>query len=190
MCQLSKRAVAALEVLLHVRRSGQPWFLGENFNEDPHEYTKTAVQAGEDFEMILMITKMIFFWKKNVFVGSSLWLSNSHKVKLNCHRIKQQRQIEENASIWLPDRLSLGQNKQRVPRPGLRCFWEPKTSSNKLRKKPKHIQNKNCEQSLHTKWTECLFGFPGSSRVCTAPIYLPVIDWPLPTSSIQSSILR
>ena len=68
MCQLSKRAVAALEVLLHVRRSGQPWFLGENFNEDPHEYTKTAVQAGEDFEMILMITlmitKMIFFWKK------------------------------------------------------------------------------------------------------------------------------
>ena len=64
MCQLSKRAVAALEVLLHVRRSGQPWFLSENFNEDPHEYTKTAVQAGEDFEMILMITKMIFFWKK------------------------------------------------------------------------------------------------------------------------------
>ena len=69
MCQLSKRAVAALEVLLHVRRSGQPWFLGENFNEDPHEYTKTAVQAGEDFEMILNDNQNDIFLKKKCFCG-------------------------------------------------------------------------------------------------------------------------
>ena len=48
---------AALEALLHVRGSGRPWSFGENFNDDPHEYTKTAVQAAEDFEMILMIAK-------------------------------------------------------------------------------------------------------------------------------------
>jgi len=37
---------------------------GENFNDDPHEfseYTKTAVQAAEDFEMILVIAKMMIF---------------------------------------------------------------------------------------------------------------------------------
>jgi hypothetical protein len=52
---------AALEALLHVRGSGRPWSFGENFNDDPHEYTKTAVQAAEDFEMILMIAKMMIF---------------------------------------------------------------------------------------------------------------------------------
>ena len=37
--------------------------------------------------MILMITKMTLFWK-NVFVGSSLWLSNSHKsIAIHLQRI-------------------------------------------------------------------------------------------------------
>ena len=62
-------AAAALEALLHVRGSGRPWSFGENFNDDPHEYTKTAFQAAEDFEMILMIANMIIFWKNKCFCG-------------------------------------------------------------------------------------------------------------------------
>ena len=67
--RLRKRAAAALEALLHVRGSGRPWSFGKNFNGDPHEYTKTAVQAAEDFEMILMIAKMMFFLKNKCFCG-------------------------------------------------------------------------------------------------------------------------
>ena len=47
----------------------RPWSFGENFNGDPHEYTKTAVQAAEDFEMILVIAKMMIFWKNKCFCG-------------------------------------------------------------------------------------------------------------------------